>query len=607
MRKMVPEISRISPFEGDDIIQIFAENADENTELYVWYNPKERIKHEENHVSETGFIMQMSDEYKRNFAKSLSVSCENIDNLLNDLPKTPPEDSIILRPDEVVDRVLYFGEQTSPDFKEGRYRKRAADGVSVMWLKNEAGFSKPMIANRPEIWNQSLREVCPGARVSFYGINFGLPIKFTDGTHFSKLGVAKNTKTGEMFSLEGLEEPSYQSDVQQHIAEYKIPDDIPAGEYNVYVHTGKCGRFGWSEPAKLTIKADYSLNEYFRNKWSRQAGSILNLPKCEVISIKADDVTPFADYTDEIQNAIDKLYSLGGGIVMLSSGTFPISETLKVKKDVVLLGSGLGTVLKASESTGLKQNWDDVIFAKLKKDAKGWANDWLGYIKEHDEGAVIRLLDGAGVENLKIELGNGANIGIFVSDDKSENASNVFVNSITVDSAGLSDLERNGYNMVMNAGFLSGAEVENLTIFNCSFTATMPMCILPARNNYVKVVNNNLFHRPRQIHESEFYGLRNSVIMNNLFDGGRRSLVCMQGFSNNWVYQNRSIDVNRAHCALEAYMSEHGKGCWYGKGATCHEEYIDVPESYEKVMVYTTNVPFEIAREESHYFLFVLN
>ncbi|RKO63565.1 glycosyl hydrolase family 28-related protein [Caldibacillus debilis] len=47
-----------------------------------------------------------------------------------------------------------------------------------------------------------------------------------------------------------------------------------------------------------------------------------------------------ADDTQAIQNALDSAYSNGGGIVLVPSGTFNISSTITIPRNVVLLGQG---------------------------------------------------------------------------------------------------------------------------------------------------------------------------------------------------------------------------------------------------------------------------
>ena len=599
-----PEISRICPFTSGDIVQIFAENADKNTELYVWHNPKAKVNYME--VLDGKFNSKAeADEYKRSLAKSLPVDCEGVENLNNMLPEFPPEDAIVYTPDHVCENVLYFGEQPGPQPVDGKY-KRVNPEISIMWLKNEAGFSKPTFANRPEIWNQSARVVSPGSKITFYGRNLGKVIGFSDGTHFSKIGIVRSVETGEYIRLEGLEETSYGSSLLTHYSEYRIPANLKPGEYEFYAYAGSAGIYGWSEAAPLTVKEGYDLNEFFRTKWNRCAGDVLPMPQCEVRSIPADNLTPFADYTDKIQGAIDELAEIGGGIVMLGAGVFPVNKTIIVKPGVVLLGSGVSTVLKANETVGLKQNWDDVIFSEKPGGKMGWANNWLGHIKKHNENTVIRLLDNCGIESLKIELGGGANMGILVANNVSDRADNVFCNNVTVDGMNLSELETDGNFGVTCSAFTVGARTTELTIWNCKFSATIPIYVLPSRHLYAKIINNDIICRPRQINESEIGGLRYSIVSNNLFKGGRRSFVSQEGLSHNWIYQNRSEDVNRAGNALEAYMSEHGLGVWEGKAAECGKDYIKVSESYADILPGRGDLSYSEARDEFHYFLFII-
>ena len=124
MNKSVPEISRINPFEGSDIVQIFGENFDKYTELYVWYNKNAKLNYINLLTSAFAGDKEGANNYKRTLAKELPMDCEGIDNIEPFLPELPPEDSIVLKPNDVFERVIYFGEEAgeNPD-KNGVWRR----------------------------------------------------------------------------------------------------------------------------------------------------------------------------------------------------------------------------------------------------------------------------------------------------------------------------------------------------------------------------------------------------------------------------------------------------------------------------------------------------
>ncbi len=434
---------------------------------------------------------------------------------------------------------------------------------------------------------------------------FGDSIHFSDGTNMSKLGAIKNIETGECFKLEGVMETGYLFDVNKYLTEFIIPENVPEGKYNIYMNLGRCGRYGWSEPFLIEIKNDNSLNHYFRTKWNRQSGLDVKMPECDIITITADDPSPIADYTDKIQSALDSLTD--GRIVALGYGTFPISAPLKIRNNVVLMGAGNATVLRASESKIFKDGIpQDAVFAAKKNGLRGWANDYIEHLARHKLGIGVRLCSGAGVESLKIELGGGLNVGVFVVDDQKQLAENVFINKVEVDGCGLTELENDGFFGAANAGIVCAALTKDMVIWNCKGSALQPITVFPARHTFAKIINNEFYCRPRQLNESMIAGLRYSIVSNNLFADGRRSFVGNQGLSHNWIYQNRSTGVDRADCALEAYMSEHGNGEWSGHGVAFGVDFVDIECNYD-IMKLSRGVDYKERLYHYQRFLFIFD
>ena len=474
-----------------------------------------------------------------------------------------------------------------------------------MWLENEMGISKPQIANRPEIWNISFDKICRGDRITLFGEALGNPVHFSDGGNAPKRAAIKNIETGECFKLDSAGTTGYTFDIHKHMAEYHVPMEAPLGKYNLYVRSGTCGRFGWSEPYQFEIVEANSLNYYFRTKWNRSSDACPEMPKCEVKTIYNDDPSPLADYADKIQSAIDSLEN--GGLVLLTSGTFPISKTISIKPNVVVLGAGKSTVIKAAEGREFDGNiiLDSVFSAKPAK-LRGWANDWRELYIESRTGTAIRLCTDAGIEGVTVEMGGGINVGILVADDKIDTANNVFISKVEVQNYGVSQFVRKDKALVMNAGLLVGAKTKDLVVWGCTFAATQPIYILPSRHTFAKIMNNDFLCRPRQVNETMLAGLRNSIISGNLFADGRRAFVTNQGFSHNWVYQNRVTGIDRAEGALEAFMSEHGNGEWSGHGVAFGENYVDIECNYD-IMKLSKGVPYKERFYHYQRFLFVFD
>ncbi len=601
--KNIPEISRIGYFEYGEIIQIFGENFTENTKLYLWQA--------KNDGSDVNFVLDDlggvdgRNAYKAKFAASRTVNFEELDTVEESLPELPPENAKVFTPDAVYDHCIYFGDKPQPK-PDGEGFWLAGDGTHIVWLENENGMSKPAIANRPEIWNTSFKKINAGERIMIFGDAFGKPVTFNDGSVFPRRAAIKNLETGECYVLEQASTTGYYFDVQKYQSEYSIPKDVKTGKYNLYLHSSTCGRFGWSKPVEIEIVEDNSLNYYFRTKWNRSADVSVVMPECKIITISADDTSPLADYAEKIQSAIDTLEETGG-LVVLSSGTFPVSKTIDIKPDVVLLGAGKTTILKTAE--GKKFEGDilkDCIFAKQPGGLRGWANDWLEHWVKIETGTVVRLRTKAGIEGVRIELGGGANIGITVADNKSDTVEDAFMNKVEVDVGGLSQFSRPNMGVMISAGILTGAQTNGLVIFDCKCWALQPIYILPTKNLYAKIINNEFHCRPRQVNESVISGIRHSIVSNNVFADGRRSFAAQQGMSYNWLFQNRSIGIDRADCALESYMCEYGESEWSGHGTAFGENFVEINCEYD-IMSSSKGIPYAQRFNISGRYLFIIN
>lgn len=130
-----PEISRICSYEGGDVVQIFGEGFTEQNRIF-WWRP-------ESSVGEPDWLLTEAE---------CSVA----------MPEFPPQDAKEFKPDKVFERVLYFGDaETVPG------------GTAVLWVEKDGVYSRPVVANRPRVWNLSAYDLHPGGNLSVYGKDFG--------------------------------------------------------------------------------------------------------------------------------------------------------------------------------------------------------------------------------------------------------------------------------------------------------------------------------------------------------------------------------------------------------------------------------------------------
>lgn len=527
-----PEICRIMNFENGETIQMFGENFDRRTGKAYWWRPN------------------AGEDKDRN----LLLTPDDIS-----IPELPPEDAIVYKLSEVCDgRVLYVAATGNS----------VSTGAAVMWVENEAGISKPFLANVPKIWLKSHEKARPGYIISIHGINFG---------HLSARGaLLKNTK-GEYIEATVCtpHENYYPHDAFRHMAYVEIPKGIPEGDYEIYYHCGYGGALGWSNGVSITVTNEYTVTDHYRNRWAREVSVQPALPKCEKIIIEAPKEGAFADMADEIQGACDKLAAAGGGIVILTAGCYGISKTIELRGGVVLQGAGDGaTTIRTVQGCEIRQDWDKAAFAGPK--GAGKPADWKPFWQKHRNGVLVRIFDNAGIDGVKLELA-GAGIGVLISGDTdTSTVKGAFVSNCRIDNGCANTYFPGSWFGSMSGGIIGICNTYELVVHNCNITALKPIELLPARNDYAKIIKNRFETSPKQMDQTFFGAMYDSMIVENQFLSGRRGFMTQGGFANNWMYQNRTEDVNRACNALELYMSEHGHGYWGGYAEEIGDNYIAV-------------------------------
>lgn len=542
IEKNVPEISRITEFIRGGSLQIYGENInketiDANSSVYVWFpNGK---------ASET---FPFGEE----------------------LPQNPPESSMVLKFDSVFNQVGYVAPCNA-----------TKSGVAIVWVKNKYGLSKPFRVNHPRIFNQSHVVAMPGDLIHFAGSSMGSEEDNSIYGRRKKTLLLYNENSGEKYYVMNSSDKNYTYNRERYVGDFTIPNDIPDGNYKVYFHNGSGGVYGWSDPVNLEIHSKETLVEFFRNKWSDSIKRQRIMPKCESVIVEADKNGSQTDMTDAIQSAIDSLEN--GGIVKLTAGIYGIRKTIVVKPGVVLKGVGSGnTLIKACDNIEVTQDWEDVVFAARHNGIERWAVDWKKHMMSEFPVSAIRLTTNCGIEDIGIEMGGGANIGILISNINSAATEGIFINSVSVDSKYKNIYNDGDYNASICAALCSVVSNTDLVVYNSTFKALSPLNLLPARNRRIKLINNVFDCSPAQVYESNAKGLVDSVIVGNIFSNGRRSLLMQDGCSNNFFYQNRSVGVSRSGNAQEQYMSEHGISIWHGCPSEVGSDYILI-ENIDKV------------------------
>jgi len=211
------------------------------------------------------------------------------------------------------DAVVAFG--ASPDAPEGRDLKlkvqfvtggvlaatipeRAFDGPFLVWAKNAAGFSQPVVLNVPDPWWYATNDTPQRREVRVFGRNLARRPDFARAFVY----VARPGQAGRW--LDVLASGKFRLDLV-------LPEDLAPGDYQLWVHAGNGGRWGWGGPMPLTVRP------------RRQP------PAREVAWTGTD-----------LQQAVDQLAAQGGGLLQINPGVFPLSGTLVIPANVTVAGSG---------------------------------------------------------------------------------------------------------------------------------------------------------------------------------------------------------------------------------------------------------------------------
>jgi hypothetical protein len=194
------------------------------------------------------------------------------------------------------------------EYLAATFPERACDGPFVVWVKNEAGCSKPFVLNAPKPWWCGPDVAAPGETVRIFGRNLARRPDFSRAFVY----LAQPGRLGNWLAVEKT---------GKYSLTVRLPKNLSDGDYQVWVHAGVGGEYGWDGPVSLTVKSPrFSL-----------------FPRVIRVS---------GGVGEAIQRALDEA-GKGGGTVRLGAGVFSLRQALRVPAGVTLEGEGMGaTVLQ---------------------------------------------------------------------------------------------------------------------------------------------------------------------------------------------------------------------------------------------------------------------
>lgn len=179
-------------------------------------------------------------------------------------------------------------------------------------LQTAVGMAQVLV-NRPEVWwylGDGGSAASPGSECRLFGKNLWLgPMA---GAWPGR--VVLRTAPGRFQQLPVLAANSYAVTV-------RLPTDLPAGRYTLWLHHGHGGPAGWSNPVEITVQPAPSWPSTRYDE--RDFGT------------KGDGLT---DDTTALRAALEQCQKNGGGIVFLPRGTYKITGTLVIPRRTVLRG-----------------------------------------------------------------------------------------------------------------------------------------------------------------------------------------------------------------------------------------------------------------------------
>ena len=198
------------------------------------------------------------------------------------------------------------------------------DGPMAVSVKNAAGMSEPVVINAPQPWWCSPAAAAPGESVRVFGRNLACRPDFRRAhVWLTALGEEHGRvahATGDGFrgtgdSPVGSGRWLNVAEAGKYAVRATLPADLKPGVYELWLHGGRGGAWGWGGPVRLAVRAD--------RRPSR------------TVSLK-----PAKDGSLALQEALDALAARGGGTLRLPPGRFAFTGTLRVPQQVMLAGAG---------------------------------------------------------------------------------------------------------------------------------------------------------------------------------------------------------------------------------------------------------------------------
>jgi len=199
--------------------------------------------------------------------------------------------------------------------------------MTLIWPEREGRYGRPIAVNRTEAWWIGPESAAPGTVVSIFGRN---------------LAEANGTAASFVY-LKPVRGPGgYLTPVA--VNPFKVDVALPAlapGPYEVWIHNGHGGRFGWSGPLALDVLA--------RSPWADETQAVLDVRR---FGARGDGL---ADDTAAIRTALAAATARAPATLHFPAGRYLLSAPVDAPSNVRWLGDGMdGTEIRLA--AGLEGN-----------------------------------------------------------------------------------------------------------------------------------------------------------------------------------------------------------------------------------------------------------
>ena len=232
------------------------------------------------------------------------------------LPDTPPADAVALEPLRASAQTVMVELPTKAPPGFGDFRARPPLAV---WLRDADRTSPALGVNLPHAHSLLRHTSRPGELNRIYGFEL-------QATPYRKrlawLRAADGARTWEL-----PEAPRQYADrfSEPYHYQFRVPPDVPAGDYEVLLATGAGPRYGYAGPLRLRVVTD--------------PATPARVWRADEHGVPSDSVT---DAQGALQALLDQAGAAGGGTVYLPAGQYPLRRAVTLPNRVRLRGAGAG-------------------------------------------------------------------------------------------------------------------------------------------------------------------------------------------------------------------------------------------------------------------------